>query len=129
MTFSVGTGEFMRKSVKAALLSGLLFPGIGHLSLKQRGRGWMLIGISLLAIVLMGWVATQQALIVVDDVMSGNVAPDSASIEQMLENSSSESGELIANLSLVVLGACWLFGIVDSYRLGSRLDKDTIQLR
>ena len=33
----------MKKSMKAALLSGLVFPGTGQLYLGQRRRGWALI--------------------------------------------------------------------------------------
>lgn len=112
----------MKKSVKAALLSGLLFPGLGHLSLKERRRGWILVGTSLLAIVAMVQIATQQAVAVVDDMMSSGVALDSASITQMIDASSSKTGGLLANCCLLILLACWLFGIVDSFRLGALQD-------
>ena len=54
----------MKRSSKAALLSGLIFPGIGHMVLKQYLRGSV----------------------------------------------------------LIILGACWLIGIIDSYRLGIAKD-------
>lgn len=113
----------MKQSIKAALLSGLLFPGLGHLSLKQRKRGWILIWTSLLAIVAMVVIATQQALAVVDDMMTGDVPLDSASITQMIDASSSGTLEMLANGCLLILLGCWLFGIIDSFRLGALQDK------
>jgi len=40
----------MTKSTKAALLSGLIFPGIGHIVLKQYVRGSILALVALLAV-------------------------------------------------------------------------------
>jgi TM2 domain-containing membrane protein YozV len=113
----------MRRSISAALLSGLLFPGVGHLYLKQRRRGWVLITISLAAIFTIVWIATQQALTVVDRISSGQIALDSVSISQLIADSSSEPDNTVANSCLVVLFGCWLAGIVDSFRLGAAQDK------
>jgi hypothetical protein len=50
----------MTKSTKAALLSGLIFPGIGHIGLKQYLRGSILALVSLLAMSAMVKVAFQR---------------------------------------------------------------------
>ena len=105
------------------MLSGLLFPGIGHLYLRQRRRGWALLATALAAFSVMTTIATQQALLVVDSITSGNVSLDSASIEQAVEASSSQSDDFVANSCLALLVGCWLFGIVDSYRVGAEQDK------
>ncbi len=117
--------ERMKKAVKAALLSGLVFPGLGHLSIKQRLRGWALIATALAALSIMAWIATQQALTVVDSIMSGDTAVGSASIEEMVEATSSAAEDSVANVCLLVLGACWLFAIVDGFRLGAVEDRLT----
>jgi hypothetical protein len=111
----------MKPSLKAALLSGLLLPGVGQLSLKRRRRGWALSSASLGASAVMGWSATQRALVVVDRITSGETALDSASIEQLLDASSSASRDVVSTLCLLVLAGCWLFGIADSFRTESKL--------
>jgi uncharacterized membrane protein YccF (DUF307 family) len=119
----------MKRSAKAALLSGLLFPGIGHLYLRQRRRGWALVAIALAALAVITGIATQQALTVVDSITAGDVPLDSTSIEQAIEASSSQSDDFVANFCWVILAGCWLFGIVDSYRVGAGQDKLDLQTK
>ena len=109
----------MKRSSKAALLSGLIFPGIGHIFLKQYFRGAVLV---LFALVAMSVVITnifQRALTIVDRINSGDIPADTGAITEMVSTSASGAGSPIDNIAVVVLGACWLIGIVDSYRLGT----------
>jgi hypothetical protein len=66
-------GVLMTKSTKAALLSGLIFPGIGHIVLKQYLRGSILALVTLLAVSAMVKVAFQRAQTIVDRVVSGEI--------------------------------------------------------
>jgi hypothetical protein len=86
----------MKKSSKAALLSGLIFPGIGHIFLKEYLRGSALVVLSLAALSVVVTIAYQHALLIVDRV---------------------------ENAAVIVLVACWLAGIIDSYRLGAVQEK------
>lgn len=113
----------MKQSTKAALLSGLIFPGIGHLSLKEYLRAAILILAAVAALYVQTTAAYDQAMTVVDRINSGEVALDSQAISEAITASSAEADNRAANASLFVLGACWLFGIVDSWRLGHAEDK------
>jgi len=113
----------MKRSSKAALLSGLIFPGIGHIILKQYLRGAVLILFSLAALSVIVTRAYQSALTIVDRINSGDIPVDTAAIADMVSNSTSGTDSLIDNLALLVLGACWLIGIIDSYRLGVAQEK------
>ena len=113
----------MTKSTKAALLSGLIFPGIGHLFLKQYLRGSVLALVALLAMSALVRVAFQQAQAVVDRVVSGEIPLEAGAISELVANSSNDSDSFISNISLVVFFACWLIGIIDSYRAGAALEK------
>jgi len=110
----------MKKSSKAALLSGLLFPGIGHLFLKAYFRGYALLVTALVALSVIIRTAYQQAQLIVDQVLSGDVAMDSAAITQAVADSANTTDSLISNIAVFVLAICWLAGIIDSYRLGLR---------
>ena len=113
----------MKRSSKAALLSGLIFPGIGHIVLKQylRGSVLMLFALAALSVIVTG--IYQRALTIVDRINSGDIPVDTNAIAEMVSNSTSGADRSIENIAVVVLGVCWLIGIIDSYRLGVAQEK------
>jgi hypothetical protein len=108
----------MKRSSKAALLSGLVFPGIGHMVLKHYLRGSVLMLSALVAFSVIVTVVIQRALIIVDRINSGDIPVETGAIAEMVSNSTNGADSLIQNISVIILGACWLIGIIDSYRLG-----------
>jgi hypothetical protein len=113
----------MTKSIKAALLSGLVFPGIGHLVLKQYLRASLLVLVALVAMSIMLNVAFQQAQTIVDRIVSGELPLETGAISAVVANSSNDSDSAISSISMIVFLACWLIGIIDSYRIGAALEK------
>jgi hypothetical protein len=113
----------MKGSSKAALLSGLIFPGSGHIVLKQYLRGSVLMLFALVALSVIVNRIYQRALTIVDRINSGDIPVDTGAIAEMVSNSTSGADSFIENLAVVVLGACWLIGIIDSYRLGVAQEK------
>ena len=113
----------MTRPTKAALLSGLVFPGIGHMVLKQYLRGSILMISALIALSVIVTVVIQRALTIVDRINSGDIPVETGAIAEMVSNSTNGADSLIENISVIVLGACWLIGIIDSYRLGIAQEK------
>ena len=113
----------MTRSTKAALLSGLIFPGIGHMVLKQYLRGSVLMLAALIAVSVIVTAAIQRALTVVERINSGEVPIETRAISDAIANFTSGPDSLIVTISVFVLGACWLIGIIDSYRLGIAQEK------
>jgi len=113
----------MKRSSKAALLSGLIFPGIGHIVLKQYLRGSVLMLSALAAFSIVVTRVFQRALTIVDRVNSGEIPVDTGAIAEMVSNSTSGADGFIENIAVVVLVTCWLIGIIDSYRLGVAQEK------
>ena len=113
----------MKKSSKAALLSGLIFSGIGHIFLKDYLRGSALVVSSLAALSVVVSNVYQHALLVVDGIVSGDVAVEAGAIAQAVSNSTTAAESLVENAAVIVLVACWLAGILDSYRLGAVQEK------
>ena len=109
----------MKKSSKAALQSGLIFPGVGHMVLKQYLRGSVLMLSALAALSVIVTRAFQRALIVVERINSGDIPVEIGAIAEMASNSTSGADSLVESSAVIVLGACWLIGIIDSYRLGA----------
>jgi hypothetical protein len=113
----------MKRSSRAALLSGLVFPGIGHFVLKQYLRGSVLMLFALVALSVVVTSIFRRALAIVDRINSGDMPVDTGAVAEMVSNSPSDGAGFIENTALIVLGACWLIGIIDSYRLGVAQEK------
>jgi len=64
----------MKISSRAALLSGLIFPGIGHIVLKQYIRASVLVFSAMAAFSVVVTSAFQRALTIVDRINSGDVS-------------------------------------------------------
>ncbi len=116
----------MKKSTKAALLSGLIFPGLGHMALKQYLRGSILMLAALIALIVIVTKAVEQALAIVDKINSGEIPLESVTITELASQSTGAAEGSILNIAVLVIIACWLIGIIDSYRLGINQEKQLI---
>ena len=116
----------MKKSSKAALLSGLIFPGLGHIFLKEYIRGSLLVSLSLAALSVVVTSAYQHALLIADQIVSGDISMEAEAIAQAVSNSTNAADSLVENTAVIVLVACWMAGIMDSYRLGAVQEKSDI---
>ena len=108
----------MTKSSKAALLSGLICPGLGHIFLRKYFRGAALVGLSLAALSVVVTTSYQHALLIADQIISGDVSMEAGAVAQAVSASTNAADSFIENVAAIVLVACWLAGIMDSYRLG-----------
>jgi hypothetical protein len=113
----------MKRASKAALLSGLIFPGVGHMVLKQYLRGSVLMLSALVASSIIIRSVLDRALTIVDRINSGDIPADTGAIADMVASSTSGVQSFTDNAALIVLVACWLIGIIDSYRLGVAEEK------
>ena len=122
MTVNACVGQ-MKKSSKAALLSGLIFPGIGHIVLKEHRRGFILIVLSAVALFVLFTSAYHHAQLIVEQIVNGEVPMEAGAIAQAVSTSTNAADSLAENSAVIVLVACWLAGVLDSYRLGVRQEK------
>ena len=112
----------MRYSTKAALLSGLVFPGLGHLYLKRYLRGALLAAGAAVLLYFIVSVAVNSAVDIAGKIEGGAVPLNTESISEAVSKASrdNERSTDIASWILIVL---WIIGIVDSYREGRARDK------
>ena len=113
----------MRRPIKAALLSGLVFPGAGHMFLKQYLRSFALMLSAVIALSVLVAIAMQEALVIVDRINSGELALESGAIAELVSNATSSAESTVSNIATAILGACWLIGIIDSCRRGITQEK------
>ncbi len=114
----------MSNALKGALLSGVIFPGLGQVVLKHYKRGIVLmftVFASLMVIVLK---AVQHAFTILEKIELEGGVIDIQTITNAATQASSTSDSLIYNLGLLLIVLCWIFGIVDAYRIGKKKDLD-----
>ncbi len=108
----------MTRSLKAMLLSALLFPGAGHLWLKHYWRGAVLMLVTLGAASMLIRSIFERAMTVVDQITAGDIVADTDTIAQMLAATSQARAANHDTALVTVLAVCWVIGIADSFRLG-----------
>jgi hypothetical protein len=112
----------MNNSLKGALLSGLIFPGLGQVALKHYKRGGVIILAVIVSMAVVVVKAAQYALTILEKIeleggkISMNTILDAAS------QASANSGSLTINLLFVLISICWIVGTVDAYRIGRNKD-------
>ena len=118
----------MKKSTKAALVSALVFPGLGHMYLKKYFNGLILFGISFASIFYMSAKIVQSSRQIIEKIQSGAAQPDIASIMELVARQQNQAdGSHIFDIATAIFLLCWLVGIIDSYRVGYGQDpKDTV---
>ncbi len=112
----------MSKALKGALLSGLVLPGLGQIVLKRyrRGAAFMVAAMAGVAVVMVK--AAQTAMAIVDKV---GPAAENLDINQMMTTTNqalAEAGTIGYKLALALIFLSWLFGTVDAYLVGRKLD-------
>ena len=117
----------MKKSLKGALLSGLVFPGYGQFVLKHYIRGIALILMCLTCLAVIGAKLRQQIFIVLENIEYGEGAIDMSGILNAVNLTDTTSGDVIYRFASLLLLFCWIIGIVDAYRIGRRKDLEEQQ--
>jgi len=112
----------MNNSLKGALLSGVVFPGLGQVILKHYKRGAVLmlaVSASLLVIVIK---AVQQAFAILEKIESEGGAIDISTILKAATQASTSFGSLTFKIAMLSIILCWIIGVVDAYRIGKKKD-------
>jgi hypothetical protein len=113
----------MKKPMKVALLSGLVFPGIGHFVLKKYYRAFTFaLSFAVLLSIYINDVFYKTQLIV-EKIQQGKIALNANAISQAIENLSIGYNSEQLNLLGYVLLSIWLLAIVDAYRVAVPLAK------
>ncbi len=112
----------MSRAIKGALVSALVFPGLGEILLKSYCRGIVLATMTLACIAAIVGVAVQRAQEVLDFLVTADGAVDLDAVSEAVEAAASGAGSRVAQVALLLLGLCWVVSVVDAYRIGRELD-------
>jgi len=107
----------MNKAIKAALLSGLVFPGSGQMYLKRYWRGLIMMLLVLSGLIILVAGATVTALETLKTLQIGDKAADMNAISNIAATSTTNIFTDYWPISLFMV-CCWIFSVIDAYRLG-----------
>jgi hypothetical protein len=112
----------MKKSVKAALFSCLVFPGTGHFILKRYQRGLIFFIPAMLGLLFIIKHAAPTAFLLLEQIQLGTVTLDANAISSLIASPPGDAKLPMLSIASWTIVACWLISIVDSFRLG-RIDE------
>jgi hypothetical protein len=113
----------MKKSYKAALFSALIFPGSGHILLKQYPLAFLFAGTATVCICALVFRAIAIAQTISDQLLSGEIPLDIARISSEISIQSDTAGSTTVTIATWVLIFCWIGGTADAFRLGRQRDR------
>ncbi|MBI9086182.1 MAG: hypothetical protein JEZ11_21460 [Desulfobacterales bacterium] len=114
----------MKNSLKAVLLSGLGFPGLGHMAIKEYKRGAVLMVATLVFLVEFVVKASQMAMSILEKVQAGGGTIDMDTIEAAANQSLDASGSFVLQFFLLMIGLCWVYGVIDAFQKGRKKDME-----
>lgn len=113
----------MKKSTKAVLLSAFVFPGAGHLYLKQFVIGLLLLGGSATALYWSVSSAVSKALAIAATIQSEGGPLDVDAIARLVSEQSGGAEGVSLRIATIASITFWVIGICDSYRVGRGMEK------
>jgi hypothetical protein len=109
----------MKRSIKAALLSALVFPGLGQLMLGKTARALLfLVPCAVAAVYICGQVL-DRANAIVAQVQSGELPLDPQLLSERLSAAPGSEGPMMT-VAVVVAVVCWIGSVIDALLSGER---------
>lgn len=108
----------MSKALKAALLSALVFPGVGQLSTGEKKRGWFIISIAILFLYFIVSQLLQKAHLAIAEMQNKGIVMDMESISNISAKLSRFSDNPTLNILLISFIIFWIYAIFDAYQMG-----------
>ena len=105
----------MNKSLKAALLSGLVLPGLGQFSLKRYKRGTALVLVVIGSMFVIVRKALEQAQTILEKIQTEGGTLDMVAISNAATQAVSGVDNSAYSLAFLLIVVCWVTGIVDAY--------------
>ena len=110
----------MKNSIKGAIYSGLVFPGLGQIILKHYKRGIAIIFSFIMLIILTAVVIVRQVLAIFQKI---DFEVETLDVHAII-NTTNNIDSFSSNFLIVCLTLGWILSIIDAYRIGKKMDVD-----
>ena len=117
----------MNKALKAALLSALVFPGLGHFFLKKPIQGWFLLGTSVCCLYFLISALLRIFNELTIQLHNGAMASDVIALSDQINSQLTADDSGLINCVSLLLLILWIVAIADSFRLGRMQDQQDCQ--
>ncbi|HYQ70416.1 MAG TPA: hypothetical protein VET88_00660 [Gammaproteobacteria bacterium] len=114
----------MKHAVKGALLSGLVFPGLGQLVLRHYQRGILIMLAVMISLSVIVIKAVRIAQGILEQIELQGDAIEITAISDAATRESIQSGSMTLNLLMIFIIVCWIAATLDAYRIGRKLDRE-----
>lgn len=114
----------MSKALKGALLSALVFPGLGEILLKSYARGIAFVVIAGACLITIVRKAAQQAQALLDAIQTGDGAIDLGAISNSVNEAVARTQSRLVQAAQLLLVLCWVLSIADAYWIGKKADAE-----
>lgn len=108
----------MRPAVKAALLSGLVWPGLGQAVLGRGRRGAVFALATAAGLVVLVVLLVRVSLAVLADLHALGAPLDMPTITAAVHEAAAGGATLAFRIALAGVAVVWLAGVVDAWRCG-----------
>jgi hypothetical protein len=109
----------MSRSVVAAVISALVFPGAGQFYLRRRARACLFAVPAAACAIYFVRQMLAQVMPMVDQIAAGAMALDPVAIAAQLER---QGGTARLNAAIIIMVLCWLASIADAWWCGRATD-------
>jgi hypothetical protein len=112
----------MRHSVKGALLSGAVYPGLGQIALKRYARGFTLMLTVSAGLFVIVKKTVEQALAILEKIQWEGGPIDLAVLSGAAAQATGSPSSPGVGVLLFMVVSCWVFGTLDAYGIGRKKD-------
>ena len=113
----------MSNALKGILFSALIFPGAGQIILAKYRRGAIFLGVAFVSGLLCVTALVRQAVERLQEVVAQGGVVTVSGVMKILTEVSTYVSSVLMMVSFLVLFCCWLFSVVDAWRIGNELDR------
>ena len=104
----------MKPSTKAALLSGLVFPGLGQFILGRKWRGMTFLSGAAVSLYFIFSIMLEKANALAARIARGEIAADPETVMHHARQATADTLNSGASLASMVLAAIWLLALLDA---------------
>jgi len=118
----------MSNTLKGILFSALIFPGAGQVILSRYRRGAVFFAVAFISGILCVTAVVRQAVVMLQEVVAQGGVVNVPKVMAVLADASTFASSTMMKGSLVILFCCWLFSVLDAWRIGRELDQKSADI-
>jgi TM2 domain-containing membrane protein YozV len=113
----------MSNTLKGILFSALIFPGAGQIILGRYRRGAVFFAVAFISGILCVTAVVRQAVVMLQEVVAEGGVVNIPKVMAVLGDASTFASSTMMKGTFFILFCCWLFSVVDAWRIGKELDR------